>query len=86
MNFRPKKVIPIHQVKVFSTNTTNNYALHLIKTKIMALDGIKNVEINIDVLPKTFIVHTTKIVAKQDIQSIIFSFEYENHLKVLLAM
>lgn len=86
MNFRPKKVIPIHQVKVFSTNTTNNYALHLIKTKIMALDGVKDVDINIDVLPKKFIVHTIKVVPKQHIESIIFSFEYKNHLKVLLAI
>jgi hypothetical protein len=86
MNFRPKKVIPIHQVKVFSTNTTNNYSLHLIKTKIMSIDGVKEVEINIDVLPKQFIVHTTKIIPKQDIESIIFSFEYENHLKILLAI
>ncbi|ARV16808.1 heavy-metal-associated domain-containing protein [Polaribacter sp. SA4-12] len=86
MNFRPKKVIPINQVKVFSTNTTNNYALYLIKTKIMTLDGIKDVEIDIDILPKKFIVHTTKIVPKKDIEAIIFSFEYKNHLKVLLAI
>ena len=86
MNFRPKKVIPIHQVKVFSTNTTNNYALHIIKTKIMAIDGVSDVEIIIDVLPKEFIVHTTKIISKEVIEDIILNYDFDNHIKVLLAM
>ena len=55
MNFRPKKVIPINQVKVFSTNTTNNYALYIIKTKIMAIDGVSDVEIRIDVFQKNLL-------------------------------
>jgi hypothetical protein len=56
------------------------------KTKIMSIDGVKDVEINIDELPKSFVVRTTKIVPKEKIESIIFSFDYENHLKVLLAI
>lgn len=86
MNFRPKKVIPINQVKVFSTNTTNNYALYIIKTKIMAIDGVSDVEIRIDVLPKEFIVYTTKLVSKEVIEDIIMNYDFDNHIKVLLAM
>ena len=85
MKFRPKRLPPINQVTEFNTNTKNNYTLFVVKTKILSLDGVDKVEIAFDAEPRKYIVYTSKEVPKEEIDAIIFSFEYKYHVNSILA-
>ena len=86
MSFLSDNVIPGNHGKVFGTNAINNYDLHRIKTKILSVDGIKDVIINADIFPKEFIIHTSKLVTVNDIEDIVLTTGFHAIPKDLFSL
>lgn len=68
MSLLSENVIPGNQGKVFGTNAKKLKDLERIKDKVLQLDGIEDVIINLETFPKQFIVHTHKLVSVEDIE------------------
>lgn len=68
MSLLNENIIPGNNGKVFSTNATENYELEKIKAKIFELKGVKNVQLNSDVFPSEFTIHTSKLIRIKEIE------------------
>jgi hypothetical protein len=62
-------VIPGNHGEIFGTNAMKESDLMEIKTSLLKLDGIKDVLLNIEIFPREFTVHTSKMVAISDIEN-----------------
>lgn len=69
MSLLTNNVIPDNHGKVFGTNAMEEIDLLEIKKKLMELDGIKNVIVNLEIFPREFTVHTNKMVNITDIEN-----------------
>ncbi|WP_413997863.1 heavy-metal-associated domain-containing protein [Flavobacterium sp. W1B] len=76
MNLLSKNVIPGNHGRVFGTNAMENNDLSHIKTKLLELDGIKDVILNTEIFPREFTVHTDKIVSISEIEKTIKSLGF----------
>mgnify|MGYP003646864335 FL=1 len=62
MSLITKNIIPGEQGKVFGTNAMNENELVEIKNSLLTIEGIKEVQLNLDIFPKEFTVFTTKMI------------------------
>ncbi len=69
MSLLTDNVIPGNHGKIFGTNAMEDSDLMEIKTSLLELDGIKDVLLNIEIFPREFTVHTTKMVSITDIEN-----------------
>ena len=76
MSLLSDNVIPGNQGRVFATNAKLNGDLEKIRNKLLAVDGIEEVKLNLDSFPKEFVVHTRKLVSVEDIEEIIRSMGF----------
>lgn len=68
MSLLNENVIPGNHGKVFSTNAKTNHDLEKIKTRVLELEGIKDVLINFEVFPREFTIHTSKLITIKEIE------------------
>ena len=61
MSLITANIIPGKEGKVFGTNAMEETDLIEIKKHLLTLDGIKDIQLNLDVFPKEFTVFTTKL-------------------------
>jgi len=71
MSLLSKNVIPGNHGKIFGTDAKDKQDLEKIRTKVLSLDGIKDVIINTEVYPKEFTIHTNKLVSVKDIEDVV---------------
>lgn len=76
MSLISENVIPHDYGKVFTTDAQEDKVLEVIKTRIMTIDGIRDVEIKRDVFPREFIVYTSKLVKVIDIEKVVAELKY----------
>ncbi|MFV8393567.1 heavy-metal-associated domain-containing protein [Flavobacterium sp. LB2P6] len=69
MNILDDTVIPGKHGKIFGTNALTAIDLMEIKTKVLELDGIREVHLNTEIFPREFTVHTSKIVSISAIEN-----------------
>ncbi|MFV8375526.1 heavy-metal-associated domain-containing protein [Flavobacterium sp. LB1P62] len=62
-------VIPGNHGQIFGTNAIEEVDLIEIKSRVLKLDGIKDVLLNAEIFPREFTVHTSKMVAISDIEN-----------------
>ena len=62
MSLLSENVIPGNHGKVFETNAENQEDLHKIKKRLLSLEGIQDVLISSDAMPKEITVHNSEIV------------------------
>ena len=63
MSLISEHIIPGQHGKVFGTDAIEKKELECIKKRILSLEGIKNVEINMDVFPREITVFTSKLIS-----------------------
>jgi len=68
MSLLSENVIPGNFGKIFEVNTIKSNQLELIKSVILKVQGVKNVIINEDILPREITVHTSSLVKIEDIE------------------
>jgi hypothetical protein len=73
MSLLSENVIPGNHGKIFGTNAKDGQDLEKIKTKVLSIDGIKDVIINTELYPKEFTIHTNKLVSVKDIENAVIS-------------
>lgn len=71
MSLMKDNIIPGNHGKVFGTNAKETHDLELIKSRLLQLEGIKDVHINFDVFPREFTVHTSKLMNIIDIEEMV---------------
>lgn len=76
MSLLSENIIPGNHGKIFGTNAKDKQDLEKIKTKVLSIDGIKNVIINTEVYPKEFTIHTNKLVNIKDIENAVISMGF----------
>lgn len=68
MSLISDNIIPGSVGRVFGTNAVEKSELECIKKRILGLDGVKAVEINMDIFPREFTVFTSKLVSIKDLE------------------
>jgi len=68
MSLLNENVIPGNHGKVFGTNAKTLHDLESIKTKILEIEGIKNVLLNSEIFPREFTIHTSKLITIKEIE------------------
>ena len=68
MSLISEHIIPGEHGKVFGTNAVEEKDLECIKKRILELDGIKSVKVNMKVFPREITVHTSKLVSIEDLE------------------
>ncbi|WP_299125271.1 heavy-metal-associated domain-containing protein [uncultured Winogradskyella sp.] len=68
MSLISENIIPGQQGKIFGTDAIEKKELECIKKRILSLDGIKKVEINMEVFPREIKVYTSKLVSIEDLE------------------
>ncbi len=76
MSLLSENIIPGNHGKIFGTNAKDKQDLEKIKTKVLSIDGIKNVIINTEIYPKEFTIHTNKLVNIKDIENAVISIGF----------
>jgi hypothetical protein len=76
MSLLSENIIPGNHGKIFGTNAKDKQDLEKIKTKVLSIDGVKNVIINTEVYPKEFTIHTNKLVNIKDIENAVISMGF----------
>jgi hypothetical protein len=76
MSVLSENVIPGNSGKIFGTNAMEDTDLIEIKTRLLKLDGIKDVLLNTEIFPREFTVHTSKIVAIKTIENTVKSIGF----------
>ncbi len=76
MSLLSENIIPGNHGKIFGTNAKDKQDLEKIKTKVLSIDGIKNVIINTEIYPKEFTIHTNKLVNIKDIENAVISMGF----------
>lgn len=69
MSVLKDNVIPGNHGQIFGTNAIEEVDLISIKSSVLQLDGIKDVLLNAETFPREFTVHTSKMVAINDIEN-----------------
>lgn len=69
MSVLKDNVIPGNHGQIFGTNAIEEVDLISIKSSVLQLDGIKDVLLNTETFPREFTVHTSKMVAINDIEN-----------------
>ena len=69
MSLLSENVIPGNHGRIFGTNAKEDSDLFEIKTYLLKLDGVKNVELNLEVFPREFTIYTTKMILVSDIEN-----------------
>lgn len=64
-----ENVIPGNHGRIFTTNASNDSEMEDIKNVIEKIEGVKDVVLIKEVYPKEFIVHTTKLIKNDIIES-----------------
>jgi hypothetical protein len=73
MSLLSENVIPGNHGKIFGTNAEEKKDLEEIKSKVLSIAGVKDVIINLEIYPREFTVHTTKLVNIKDIEDAVIS-------------
>lgn len=68
MSLISDNIIPGPNGRVFGTNAVEKKDLDCIKNRILGLDGIKSVEVNMDVFPREFTVYVSKLISVEDLE------------------
>jgi hypothetical protein len=68
MSLMNDNIIPGNYGKVFGTDAKFTQDLERIKTKTLELKGIKNVLLNLEVYPREFTIHTSKLITIADVE------------------
>ena len=76
MSLLSENIIPGNHGKIFGTNANDPQDLDKIKSKILKIEGIKDVIINNEVYPKEFTIHTNKLVNVEDIEKAVISLGF----------
>jgi hypothetical protein len=71
MGLLSENIIPGNHGKMFGTNAIEEKDLLYIKKRLLAIDGIKKVQLNEDIFPREFKVYTSKIVPVSTIEDIV---------------
>ena len=86
MGLIEENIIPGNYGKVFSTNANKPHDLERIKSKLLKLDGIKDVILNFEVFPKEFTIHTSKLIHINEVEKEIFSLGFHSIPKGLFEL
>jgi copper chaperone CopZ len=76
MSLISEHIIPGPQGRIFGTDAVKERELECIKKRLFTLDGIKNVEINMEVFPREITVYTSKLVSIEDIENKVKTTSY----------
>lgn len=68
MGLLNENIIPGNHGKVFGTDAKFTKDLERIKAKILELKGIKTVLLNLEVYPREFTIHTSKLITVADVE------------------
>ncbi|WP_411895878.1 heavy-metal-associated domain-containing protein [Winogradskyella sp. A2] len=68
MSLISDNIIPGSNGRVFGTDAVEKKELECIKKRILGLDGIKSVELNLHIFPREFTVYTSKLVSVKDVE------------------
>jgi len=68
MSLLSENVMPGNHGRVFATNAKSESRLKEIKSKIMEINGIKDVVVNMEVFPRELTIHTSTIVSIIEIE------------------
>lgn len=86
MSLMSEHIIPGNYGKIFSTNAEKLKDLEKIKHAILKIDGIKTVILNMDVFPKEFTVHTSKLTHIDTIEDEVKRFGFHAIPKALFEL
>ena len=84
MSLIDKHIIPGKHGKIFATNAKAQKDLENIKKELMTLEGIENVELNFDIFPKEFTVHSSQLVNIDTIENVVISIGFHAIPKTML--
>ncbi|MGO3719879.1 MAG: heavy-metal-associated domain-containing protein [Mesonia hippocampi] len=68
MSLLSENIIPGDTGRVFATNAEDAEHLKNIKTRLLELNGIKDVKINFEVFPREMRVFTSKLISVADVE------------------
>jgi copper chaperone CopZ len=68
MSFLSENVIPGNHGQVFGTNAKTEEELDRVKNAILAVDGIKDIIIDMEIYPKEITIHTSKLIEIKEIE------------------
>ncbi|WP_439152204.1 heavy-metal-associated domain-containing protein [Winogradskyella sp.] len=68
MSLISEHIIPGPNGRVFGTDASNQRELECIKKRLLTLDGIKLVDINMEIFPREITVFTSKLVSVEDVE------------------
>lgn len=69
MSLISEHIIPGPHGRIFGTDAVEKRELECIKKRLLTLDGIKDVEINMDIFPREITVYTSKLVTIEDVEN-----------------
>ena len=69
MSLISEHIIPGPHGRIFGTDAVEKRELECIKKRLLTLDGIKDVEINMDIFPREITVYTSKLVTIADVEN-----------------
>ncbi|WPR71443.1 heavy-metal-associated domain-containing protein [Flavobacterium sp. NG2] len=69
MSIITNNIIPGNHGRVFGTNAKEDVDLETIETKLLEIDGIKEVAINKNIFPREFTVYSTKIIDIREVET-----------------
>jgi copper chaperone CopZ len=84
MSLLKENIIPGNHGKVFSTNAKGVHELGNIKAKVLELDGVEDVQLNLDVFPREFTVFTSKLITLEEIEEKVRSTGFHSITKNIL--
>lgn len=86
MDLISKHVIPGNHGKVFSTDAEQEKDLLKIRKAIYKMDGVKDIIINMKILPREFTVYTSTLVQIKDVQNEVKRFGFHAIPKSLFKL
>lgn len=84
MNLLEENIVPGKQGKVFDTNAKSTYNLERIKAEILKVKGVKNVVVNFEKFPSELTIHTSKLIALEEIEEKTMAVGFHITPKVIL--
>ncbi|KQB44533.1 hypothetical protein RCH33_26 [Flavobacterium daejeonense] len=84
MSLLNENIIPGEHGKTFGTNAIEETELIEIKSKLLKIDGINDVQINNSIFPKEFTVFTNKVISIEDIEKAVKSIGYHAIPKAII--
>lgn len=68
MSLISDNIIPGPTGRVFGTDAVEKSELDCIKKRILGLDAVKSVRVNMDVFPREFTVYVSKLISVQELE------------------